>query len=99
MIPSLHYGLRREGYLVLGRSESIAGFTELFEAVDKKQKVFRKLSPASAAELFRFRATLREQPPRRRDTHGSWRTRRHLQASPRPARRTRPCSPASPRRV
>jgi two-component system CheB/CheR fusion protein len=43
VIPSLHYGLRQDGYLILGRSESIGGFTELFETVDKKQKVFRKL--------------------------------------------------------
>ncbi len=49
VIPSLHYGLRPDGYLVLGRSESIAGFNELFETIDKKQKIFRKLSPASAS--------------------------------------------------
>jgi serine phosphatase RsbU (regulator of sigma subunit) len=54
VIPSLHYGLRKEGYLLLGRSETIGGFTELFETVDRKHKVFRKLSPAFAAGLFRF---------------------------------------------
>ena len=41
---------------MLGRSESIGPFPELFEAVDKKQKIFRKLSAASAAGLFRLRS-------------------------------------------
>jgi two-component system, chemotaxis family, CheB/CheR fusion protein len=42
VIPSLHYGLLAEGYLVLGRSESIAGSAALFETVDKKHKIFKK---------------------------------------------------------
>jgi two-component system, chemotaxis family, CheB/CheR fusion protein len=62
VISNLHYGLRTDGYLVLGRSESIAGFTELFETVDKKQKVFRKLSPASGSGLLRMQAARRDQP-------------------------------------
>jgi two-component system CheB/CheR fusion protein len=65
VIPSLHYGLRPEGYLVLGRSESIAGFTELFETVDQKHKIFKKLSPASATGLFRFPVAARDLPARR----------------------------------
>jgi two-component system CheB/CheR fusion protein len=65
VIPSLHYGLLPEGYLVLGRSESIGGFTELFETVDQKHKVFRKLSPGSAAGLFRFPITARDEPAQR----------------------------------
>ncbi len=44
VIASLHYGLLPEGYLVLGRSESIAGSAQLFGAVDKKHKIFRKLA-------------------------------------------------------
>ena len=67
VIPSLHYGLRSDGYLVLGRSESIAGFAELFETVDKKQKIFRKLSPASNG-LFSFPATVHQAPWRRRES-------------------------------
>ena len=63
VIPSLHYALRSDGYLVLGRSESIAGFSELFEVVDAKHKVFRKVSSPTAAALFRLRAAPREQAP------------------------------------
>jgi two-component system CheB/CheR fusion protein len=62
VISSLHYGLRPEGYLVLGRSESIGRFTELFETVDGKQKVFKKLSPVLAEGLFRYPDMLRKDP-------------------------------------
>jgi two-component system CheB/CheR fusion protein len=65
VIPSLHYGLRPGGYLVLGRSESIGGFTDLFETVDKKQKIFRKLSSA-APGLLRFPPAVDNTSPRRR---------------------------------
>ncbi len=41
-IPTFHYALNPEGYLVLGASESISGFTELFEPVDKKHKIYSK---------------------------------------------------------
>ena len=49
VIPSLHYGLVPGGWLVLGRSESIAGSTHLFDTVDKKHRVFRKLMVTDAA--------------------------------------------------
>jgi two-component system CheB/CheR fusion protein len=51
VIPSLHYGIVPGGYLVLGRSESLGGSAQLFEAVDKKHKVFKKL-PAAAGAVF-----------------------------------------------
>ncbi len=67
VIPRLHYGLRPDGYLVLGRSESLAGLTELFETVDRKQKIFKKLSPAAAVGLLSYPATQRSGSPRGRD--------------------------------
>lgn len=42
VIPTFHYALRSEGFLFLGASESIGGFTELFEPVDKKHKLYSK---------------------------------------------------------
>jgi two-component system, chemotaxis family, CheB/CheR fusion protein len=65
VIPNLHYGLRRDGYLILGRSESIAGFSELFETVDKKQKIFKKLA-SSAGGPYVFPAMLRGERSRER---------------------------------
>ena len=70
VIPSLHYGLRPDGYLVLGRSESIGGFTELFEPVDRKHKIFKKSAAGSAVGLPPFPALVRaEQAGRSGSTH------------------------------
>lgn len=41
-IPTFHYALKPDGFLLLGASESIGGFTDLFEPVDKKNKVYSK---------------------------------------------------------
>ena len=42
LLPAFHYGLRPDGCLFLGASESIGTFTELFEPADKKHKIFTK---------------------------------------------------------
>jgi two-component system CheB/CheR fusion protein len=42
LIPLFHYALKPGGILFLGPSESISGFGDLFEPVDKKWKIFRR---------------------------------------------------------
>lgn len=42
VVPILHYALRSSGFLMLGNSESVAAFPNLFAPVDKKHKVFVK---------------------------------------------------------
>ena len=42
LIPLLHYGLKPSGYLVLGDSESVGKFFDLFIPLDKKSSVFIK---------------------------------------------------------
>ncbi len=64
VIANLHYGLVAEGYLALGRSESIAGSTRLFDQVDKKHKIFKK--PASSVNAGTLAL-----PVRRRDKHAA----------------------------
>ena len=45
-LPAFHYALKPEGFMFLGASESIGGFTDLFAPVDKKQKIYsRKAAP------------------------------------------------------
>ncbi len=39
-----HYALKPIGFLVLGRSESISGFSELFTPVGRKRKIYSKKS-------------------------------------------------------
>ncbi|MGH8564729.1 MAG: chemotaxis protein CheB [Gammaproteobacteria bacterium] len=41
-LRTFHYALKPKGFLFLGASESIGGFTDLFEPVDKKQDLFQE---------------------------------------------------------
>ncbi len=41
-LPTFHYALKPDGFLLLGASESVGGFTDLFEPVDKKHKIYSK---------------------------------------------------------
>ncbi|MGB7190348.1 MAG: CheR family methyltransferase, partial [Acidobacteriaceae bacterium] len=47
IIPILHYALKPSGFLVLGSSESVSAFPDLFSTVDKKHKIYGKKSVAS----------------------------------------------------
>ncbi len=52
IIPTFHYALKPTGFLVLGSSETVGPFTDLFELLDKKHKVFaKKPAPAPALHL------------------------------------------------
>jgi two-component system, chemotaxis family, CheB/CheR fusion protein len=42
LMQTFHYALRSGGFLVLGRSEGIGEFTEFFDLVDKKHRVYAK---------------------------------------------------------
>src|SRR5271154_1277267 len=42
IIPILHYALKPTGFLVLGSSESVSAFPELFSTVDKKHKIYTR---------------------------------------------------------
>ncbi|HME54593.1 MAG TPA: CheR family methyltransferase [Candidatus Lokiarchaeia archaeon] len=42
LIELFHYSLKAEGFLFLGTAESITSFNELYEEIDRKQKIFRK---------------------------------------------------------
>ncbi len=51
-LPTFHYALKPGGFLFLGASESIGGFTDLFEPVDKKHKVYsKKVAPMTPLHL------------------------------------------------
>jgi len=42
IMPTFHYALKPKGFLFLGASESIGSFTELFEPLDKKHRIYSK---------------------------------------------------------
>lgn len=48
ILPMFHYTLTPDGILFLGTSESIGGFTDLFQAINSKWKLFKRSPGASA---------------------------------------------------
>ncbi len=52
LLPIFHYALKPGGLLFLGSSETIGGFGDLFEVVDKKWKIFRRKETVPNAQPF-----------------------------------------------
>jgi len=48
LFPLFHYALNPEGILLLGSSETIGGFTNLFMPLDKRWKIFQRLNRSLA---------------------------------------------------
>ncbi|HBC94174.1 MAG TPA: hypothetical protein DCZ10_15080 [Pelotomaculum sp.] len=42
LFPVLHYALKQKGFLLLGTSESVGAYANLFHLVDKKYKIYSK---------------------------------------------------------
>ena len=42
LMPMFHYALRPEGYLLLGTSETVGDFQNLFTALDRKSKLYQR---------------------------------------------------------
>jgi two-component system CheB/CheR fusion protein len=71
-MPVFHYALNREGFLVLGTSETVGSATDLFAMVDKRHKFYlRKNVPTHANLEFTSKALARAHPeaPARPDLH------------------------------
>ncbi|WGV24338.1 chemotaxis protein CheB [Halotia branconii] len=54
LLPIFHYGLKSTGYLMLGTSETVGEFTDLFALVDRKSKIYSKkgTTPTLGIELI-----------------------------------------------
>ena len=51
VLETLHYALRPDGYLYLGKSESVAGNTSLFSIEDPRHKIYARKPVASAPQI------------------------------------------------
>lgn len=54
VMPIFHYSLQPGGYLMLGSSETIGSFANLFTLIDKKNKIYSKLETQSRPEIEFF---------------------------------------------
>jgi two-component system CheB/CheR fusion protein len=54
LIPLFHYSLRPGGILFLGSAETVGGFTDLFEVLGRKTRLYRRLESAMPAEPVDF---------------------------------------------
>jgi two-component system CheB/CheR fusion protein len=67
VMPLFHYALKQDGFLFLGSSETIGEFSDHFEVVDRKWKIFKRkdtdLSGLSAIEFPSPTLTDRRIPP------------------------------------
>ncbi len=73
-----HYALRPDGYLLLGSSETIGNFSELFSAADRKHKIYQKRAGSARVSVDFDLGTARErsegrEPPPREEELGSGR--------------------------
>lgn len=62
VIPTLHYALRAGGFLFLGASEGVSGFSELFSHLNKKQRIYEARVTTQAPRRLPIR--IGEQKPR-----------------------------------
>jgi two-component system, chemotaxis family, CheB/CheR fusion protein len=65
IIPIFHYGLNQNGFLMLGSSETVGAFTDLFASADKNAKIYSKLDISGRRPLEftpRDRETERTEP-------------------------------------
>jgi two-component system CheB/CheR fusion protein len=64
LIPLFHHCLRPGGILFLGSAETVGGFTDLFESLDRKTRLYRRLEPVTPAAPIDFPAAFtRHLPP------------------------------------
>lgn len=61
LLPIFHYGLKPTGFLMLGTSETVGDFVDLFTLCDKKNKIYAKKLTASRPNI-ELTATLILQP-------------------------------------
>jgi two-component system CheB/CheR fusion protein len=78
VLELMHFGLREGGALFLGTSETVGGAEDLFEPIDKKSRIFRRIGPTR-------RGTVQFPLPRAIASHFSERPRHEMRAGARPS--------------
>src|SRR5579872_5218505 len=63
VIATFHYALQPDGYLMLGRSESLVDFPELFAFPGKQHKFYSKKAMGSSVSLYQIGRVLARDDP------------------------------------
>jgi len=67
IMPIFHYALKNDGHLMLGGSETIGAFADLFALIDKKNKIYLKRDVQHRHETFVPRPVVEvHEPPKAR---------------------------------
>ena len=69
-LPIMHYALNPSGYLMLGRSESIGEFANLFSLVDKNSRIYSKKTSSSELHFDRERGHVQEKADVKKKVEG-----------------------------
>ena len=70
LISIFHYAVNNNGYLILGKSETIGNSSHLFSQLEKKYKVFVRKKDASNQTIFDMHFRMREIEPLRLNNVG-----------------------------
>src|SRR2546429_1051481 len=49
VIPTFHYALNPNGFLLLGASETIGAFSDLFTPIDRAHRIYARMTSAARA--------------------------------------------------
>lgn len=63
VVPTFHYALKPNGYLLLGTSETIRDFTDLFTLIDRAAKIYAKVPGPSSIRLDLANSLYSVNPP------------------------------------
>ena len=66
VLPIMHYALNPSGYLMLGRSESIGEFANLFSLVDKNSRIYSKKTSSSELHFDGERVHVQEKADKKK---------------------------------
>ena len=80
LIPLFHYSLRPGGILFLGSAETVGSFTDLFESLGRKTRLYRRTESATPTEPIDFPSAFTRRLPAGTEIPGETKTPHSLQS-------------------
>ena len=80
LIPLFHYSLRPGGILFLGSAETVGNFTDLFDSLGRKTRLYQRTELATPPEPINFPSAFTRRLPAGTDTQAETKTPHSLQS-------------------